>query len=78
MILKGKTQSQVQAERLTADIDSARAERNARLSACDWTQVADAPVSKPDWAKYRQALRDITNQPDFPTTIVWPDKPQDL
>lgn len=27
-------------------------------------------------AAYRQALRDITNQPGFPTDITWPTKPE--
>lgn len=29
-----------------------------------------------DWAKYRQALRDIPNQPGFPFVIDWPEKPE--
>ena len=29
-----------------------------------------------DWAKYRQALRDIPNQPGFPFEIEWPKKPE--
>lgn len=29
-----------------------------------------------DWAKYRQALRDIPNQPGFPYEINWPKKPE--
>jgi hypothetical protein len=53
-----------------------RADRNARLSATDWTQVADAPVSKTDWAAYRQALRDITGQQGFPWTVDWPTQPE--
>lgn len=39
-----------------------RIERNAKLIASDWTQVADSPVDAAAWATYRQALRDITNQ----------------
>lgn len=54
----------------------ARGDRNNLLSASDWTQVDDAPVSKSVWAAYRQALRDITNQDDFPYNIVWPTKPE--
>lgn len=50
----------------------ARAQRNALLSASDWTQVADAPADKVAWATYRQALRDITAQDFFPYTINWP------
>jgi hypothetical protein len=51
-----------------------RAERNALLVASDWTQVADAPVDAAAWAVYRQALRDITTQPD-PFNVVWPAMP---
>jgi hypothetical protein len=52
-----------------------RAERNALLSASDWTQLPDVPLdTKEAWAAYRQALRDITNQPD-PFNIVWPVPP---
>jgi hypothetical protein len=53
-----------------------RAERNDKLTASDWTQVADAPVDKTVWATYRQALRDVTAQSGFPWTITWPVEPQ--
>lgn len=56
--------------------DAVRAERNARLAACDWTQIADAPVNSLSWANYRQALRDIPEQEGFPFTVVWPTEPQ--
>jgi hypothetical protein len=54
---------------------SVREERNRRLAACDWTQLADAPVDDLSWAVYRQALRDVPNQTDFPWTVVWPTEP---
>lgn len=53
-----------------------RSERNAKLTASDWTQVADAPVDKAAWATYRQALRDVTAQEGFPWTITWPTQPE--
>jgi hypothetical protein len=28
------------------------------------------------WAAYRQALRDIPQQDDFPDTVVWPTQPE--
>lgn len=59
----------------TEQSDSIRADRNARLAACDWTQVADAPVDKTVWAVYRQELRDITKQADFPWQVTWPNPP---
>lgn len=52
-----------------------RAERNDKLTASDWTQVADAPVDKAAWATYRQALRDISEQSGFPWNVTWPDDP---
>jgi Phage tail assembly chaperone protein len=54
---------------------SVRDQRNTKLSECDWTQVADAPVDKATWATYRQALRDISSQAGFPWDITWPDAP---
>ena len=54
-----------------------RKRRNGLLSACDWTQLPDAPLTDADktaWAEYRQALRDITEQAD-PFNITWPVAP---
>lgn len=55
--------------------NSVRLERNAKLAACDWTQLPDAPVNRDVWAVYRQQLRDITSQAD-PFEIVWPTEPE--
>jgi hypothetical protein len=52
-----------------------RAERNAKLAACDWTQLPDAPADTAAWATYRQELRDITTQND-PFDIIWPSLPE--
>jgi hypothetical protein len=51
--------------------------RNTLLTNSDWTQVADAPVDQPAWAIYRQALRDITDHPNWPNLqeADWPTKP---
>lgn len=55
-----------------------RTERDAKLAATDWTQVADAPVDQAAWATYRQALRDIPEeQAGFPNNINWPTEPQE-
>lgn len=54
----------------------AKAQRNKLLAESDWTQGKDIPNSiSTAWAPYRQALRDITSQEGFPTTINWPQKP---
>lgn len=62
------------AQRTEAQWTSVRNQRNAKLAACDWTQLPDAPVDATAWAAYRQELRDITNQPD-PFNIIWPEAP---
>jgi len=68
---------QDQIDTLTAEqAAQVRAERNAKLSASDWTQVVDAPVDQAVWATYRQALRDITSQSGFPWTVNWPAQPE--
>jgi hypothetical protein len=60
----------------TADQASAvRSERDQKLAATDWTQVADAPVDKGVWAQYRQALRDVPEQSEFPWVVQWPTEP---
>ena len=65
------------AQRLAERWTSVRSDRNERLSACDWTQLPDSPLSNEqriDWQVYRQALRDITTQ-ESPFAIVWPEVP---
>lgn len=61
-----------------SDIE-ARAQRSALFAASDWTQVADSPLSsaaRAAWATYRQALRDLPQQPGWPAAVVWPAQPQ--
>tara|TARA_Y100000289_G_scaffold48182_1_gene48628 strand:+ start:510 stop:1007 length:498 start_codon:yes stop_codon:yes gene_type:complete len=53
---------------------SERAKRTALLMETDHYALAD--VTMPDAMKtYRQALRDVPQQTDFPGTINWPTKP---
>lgn len=53
-----------------------RSERNKKLADTDWTQGKDIPdATSAAWAPHRQALRDIPQQPGFPTNVVWPVKP---
>ncbi len=40
--------------------------RDKALAASDWTQLADAPVDKAAWATYRQALRDLPSNSNWP------------
>lgn len=58
--------------------DVMRAQRDAMLRSCDWTQVPDAQLTaeqKAAWASYRQALRDVPAQAEFPGAIDWPTLP---
>ena len=53
-----------------------RSRRAILLAETDWTQLPDVPLATKNlWAEYRQALRDITQQPD-PRNIIWPTAPQ--
>jgi len=57
---------------------SLRAQRNQLLTASDWTQGNDSPLStesKSAWATYRQALRDLPEVTSDPTSPVWPASP---
>ena len=52
-----------------------RSSVDALLAQSDWTQLPDAPLAtKETWAIYRQAMRDVTLQPD-PFSVVWPVAP---
>jgi len=62
-------------ELVAAEWEKARGQRNHLIAKSDWTQLPDVPLAtKEVWAIYRQALRDITLQPD-PASIVWPVPP---
>lgn len=61
--------------KLTQQAAAVRANRNARLAATDWTQIADSTADKPAWATYRQALRDVPSQVGFPQSVTWPQQP---
>ncbi len=53
--------------------------RNFRLKQSDKYVIPDFPITpekKQEWVDYRQALRDITSQPTFPDSVVWPTKPE--
>jgi hypothetical protein len=57
-------------------IAKARSYRNQLLGQSDWTQLNDVSVAtKNEWASYRQLLRDVPQQNDFPHIINWPGKP---
>lgn len=58
----------------------ARTSRDLLLKETDWTQLPDAALDqleKAAWVAYRQALRDVPQQNDFPNNIVWPISPNE-
>jgi len=53
-----------------------REQRDVLLDESDFSMLPDAPVANvEDWKTYRQALRDVPQQPGFPGDITWPEKP---
>ena len=55
-----------------------RQQRDAKLSACDWTQMIDCPLNFQDkaaWQYYRTALRDLPENTEDPTAPIWPNEP---
>ena len=58
--------------------DAIRVERDALLTASDWTVLPDAPLTttqKTAWKTYRQTLRDLPQTFATPDGIVWPERP---
>lgn len=65
-------------ERTDNQAAAVRSERNQKLANCDWTQLADSPLSaeeKAAWAFYRENLRMVPDQPGFPWNVQWPPEP---
>ena len=55
-----------------------RAERDARMAACDWvvSRAVETNAAIPaEWAAYRAALRDLPSREGFPDGIEWPAPP---
>ena len=72
-----KTEEQLMAE-LAQQI---RAKRNILLSQTDYLMMPDYPISEQYLAKiktYRQELRDLTKQENFPKTVAFPEFPKPM
>ena len=54
--------------------EEVRQERNQLIQKSDWMACSDVTMSDA-WKTYRQALRDISAQEEFPDTVTWPTKP---
>ena len=54
---------------------AARSQRDELLKATDHFGLSDVTMSD-EMIAYRQSLRDVPQQADFPATITWPTKPE--
>lgn len=55
-----------------------RTERNKKLKDTDWTVMPDSPLTESEkqaWIKYRDELRKVPQQPEFPKSFFWPALP---
>ncbi|RQU10166.1 hypothetical protein DF152_26225 [Burkholderia cenocepacia] len=53
-----------------------KAYRDQLLTATDWTQAQDVPPALAEqYAAFRQALRDVPQQPGWPLDVQWPVAP---
>lgn len=53
--------------------------RDRLLNSTDWTQANDTALSQEmveAYRVYRQTLRDITKQEEFPYIVIWPEEPK--
>lgn len=56
-----------------------RAKRDALLAETDLIIIRCAEAGEPvpeEWKAYRQALRDVPEQPGFPEAVNWPEQPE--
>lgn len=50
--------------------------RQRLLAQSDYTQLPDVTIAnRQEWAAYRQELRDITTQANWPILVTWPTPP---
>ena len=79
-LVNGLLVEAVRAKPFEVRCQEVKVERNVRLVSSDWTDTVSASVRLGNalytsWQTYRQALRDITEQPGFPDAVVWPTPP---
>jgi hypothetical protein len=72
-----KTQNEIEFE-YTHRSKTIRERRNRLLSESDWVVAKAYELNQPvpqEWHDYRQALRDIPNQENFPYEVLFPEIP---
>ena len=77
--LKGYAPKKSEEQKLNELATTIRTKRNLLLTETDYLLMPDYPISKEYLEKvkeYRQQLRDITKQDEFPTKVTFPDFPK--
>lgn len=77
-VLSLKSQSEIESTQAAKNMHKLRSTRDALLTACDWTQTPDSPLSEAQqqsWRDYRQALRDLPANTSDPANPTWPTPP---
>lgn len=77
--LKGYAPKKTEEQKLNELATTIRSKRNLLLAETDYLLMPDYPISKEYSEKvkeYRQQLRDITKQDEFPSDVVFPDFPK--
>lgn len=64
-------------QKLDSWTEEMRMHRNYLLQQSDFFNFPDACVANvQDWLDYRQALRDLPEEPHWPKNIIWPERPE--
>lgn len=77
--LKGYAPKKTEEQKLNELAATVRSKRNSLLAETDYLLMSDYPISEEYLARiknYRQELRDITKQENFPTDVAFPDFPK--
>lgn len=77
--LKGHAPKKSEEQKLNELATTIRSKRNLQLAETDYLLMPDYPISEEYSEKvkeYRQQLRDITKQENFPKNVVFPDFPK--
>jgi len=78
VVVEEKTQEDKDADSVS-QAASVRARRDRLLQESDWIVIKSFELNQNIlgiWEVYRQALRDIPQQPGFPATVNFPNKPE--
>lgn len=77
--LKGYAPKKTEEQKLNELATAIRSKRNLLLAETDYLLMPDYPISEEYLKKvkeYRQQLRDLTEQENFPTKVAFPDLPK--